>query len=99
MKSLATLLPSSAGEHIFSKLRFAIHQEKQSFRKTRDQAELGHEETGHHRHARLGVSVRSVWTGPLVQLDRVSCPAGAVRSDDQTNHEPALRVEVGRNES
>ena len=28
--------------------------------------------------ARLGMSVRSVWTGPVVQLDRVVCPAGRI---------------------
>jgi hypothetical protein len=39
-----TLFPSSAWEHTFTKLRFAIHHGKQSFRKMRDQAELGHEE-------------------------------------------------------
>ena len=40
----SALFPSSAWEHTFSKLRFAILHRKQSFRKTRDQALLGHED-------------------------------------------------------
>ena len=42
-RSQAPLFPSSAWEHTFAKLCFAIPHGKQSFQKTRDQAELGHE--------------------------------------------------------
>jgi hypothetical protein len=41
---ISALFPSSAWEHTFAKLRFAIHHGKQSFRKMRGQAELGHQE-------------------------------------------------------
>jgi hypothetical protein len=43
-QDLSTLFPSSAWEHTFTKLRFAVHHWKQSFRKTHAQPELGHEE-------------------------------------------------------